>query len=38
MNLLEKAIEEIRPVDAKWIAAAEKRQLELTKPLERELR
>ncbi len=38
MNLLERTIGEIRPVDAKWIAAAEKRQLELTKPLERELR
>ncbi len=32
MNLLERTIGEIRPVDAKWIAAAEKRQLELTKP------
>ncbi len=38
MNLLEKTIGEIRPVDVSWIAASEKRQLELTKPLERELR
>jgi len=32
MNLLEQTIEEIRPIDAEWIAAAERHQLELTKP------
>lgn len=32
MNLLEKTIEAIRPVDTKWIEAAERHQLELTKP------
>jgi len=32
MNLLERTIDAIRPVDAQWIAAAERHQLELTKP------
>jgi nicotinate-nucleotide--dimethylbenzimidazole phosphoribosyltransferase len=32
MNLLERTIEAIRPIDAKWIDAAERHQLELTKP------
>jgi nicotinate-nucleotide--dimethylbenzimidazole phosphoribosyltransferase len=32
MNLLETTIEAIRPIDTKWIEAAERRQLELTKP------
>jgi len=32
MNLLEKTIQEIRPIDPRWIDAAAKRQLELTKP------
>ena len=32
MNLLEATIAAIRPVDTKWIEAAERRQLELTKP------
>jgi nicotinate-nucleotide--dimethylbenzimidazole phosphoribosyltransferase len=32
MNLLEQTIESIHPVDAEWIAAAERHQLELTKP------
>src|SRR5580704_9556481 len=32
MSLLQKTIQAIHPVDMKWIEAAEKRQLELTKP------
>jgi NaMN:DMB phosphoribosyltransferase len=32
MNLLEQTIGAIRPIDAEWIAAAERRQIELTKP------
>jgi nicotinate-nucleotide--dimethylbenzimidazole phosphoribosyltransferase len=32
MNLLQQTIEAIRPIDAKWIEAAERHQLELTKP------
>jgi nicotinate-nucleotide--dimethylbenzimidazole phosphoribosyltransferase len=32
MTLLEKTIQEIRPVDPRWIDAASRRQLELTKP------
>jgi len=32
MTLLEKTIEEIRPIDPSWIEAAARRQLELTKP------
>ena len=32
MNLLERTIAAIRPVDAQWIEAAERHQLELTKP------
>jgi nicotinate-nucleotide--dimethylbenzimidazole phosphoribosyltransferase len=32
MNRLEKTIQEIRPVDPRWIASAAQRQLELTKP------
>ncbi len=32
MNLLERTTEAIRPIDAEWIAAAERHQLELTKP------
>jgi nicotinate-nucleotide--dimethylbenzimidazole phosphoribosyltransferase len=32
MKLLEKTIQEIRPIDSHWIDAATKRQLELTKP------
>jgi nicotinate-nucleotide--dimethylbenzimidazole phosphoribosyltransferase len=32
MSLLEKTIEEIRPIDPAWISVAQKRQLELTKP------
>src|SRR5580698_1397682 len=32
MNLLERTMEAIRPIDPEWIAAAERRQLELTKP------
>jgi nicotinate-nucleotide--dimethylbenzimidazole phosphoribosyltransferase len=32
MNLLERTVEAIRPIDAEWIAAAEQHQLELTKP------
>jgi nicotinate-nucleotide--dimethylbenzimidazole phosphoribosyltransferase len=32
MNLIEQTLAEIRPVDPAWIAAAEKHQLELTKP------
>lgn len=32
MNLLERTLREIVPVDSSWIAAAERRQLELTKP------
>jgi len=32
MNLLEQTIAAIRPIDAEWIAAAERHQLELTKP------
>jgi nicotinate-nucleotide--dimethylbenzimidazole phosphoribosyltransferase len=32
MTLLEKTIQEIRPIDPHWIEAAAKRQLELTKP------
>jgi nicotinate-nucleotide--dimethylbenzimidazole phosphoribosyltransferase len=32
MNLLERTIAAIRPIDAKWIEAAERHQLELTKP------
>jgi len=32
MNLLEETIEAIRPIDPQWVAAAERRQLELTKP------
>jgi nicotinate-nucleotide--dimethylbenzimidazole phosphoribosyltransferase len=32
MSLLQQTIQEIRPIDAAWIAAAERRQLELTKP------
>ena len=32
MNLLERTIEAIRPLDPQWIAAAERHQLELTKP------
>jgi nicotinate-nucleotide--dimethylbenzimidazole phosphoribosyltransferase len=32
MNLLERTIETIRPIDPQWIAAAERHQLELTKP------
>jgi nicotinate-nucleotide--dimethylbenzimidazole phosphoribosyltransferase len=32
MTLLEKTIQEIRPIDARWIQAAAQRQLELTKP------
>jgi len=32
MNLLDQTIEAIRPVDAQWMAAAERHQLELTKP------
>ena len=32
MNLLERTIEAIRPIDPQWIAAAERHQRELTKP------
>ena len=32
MTLLEKTIQEIRPIDPNWIEAAARRQLELTKP------
>jgi len=32
MKLLEKTIDEIRPVDPRWVESASKRQLELTKP------
>jgi nicotinate-nucleotide--dimethylbenzimidazole phosphoribosyltransferase len=32
MNLLDTTIAAIRPIDTKWIEAAERRQLELTKP------
>jgi nicotinate-nucleotide--dimethylbenzimidazole phosphoribosyltransferase len=32
MTLLEKTIQEIRPIDPRWIESARKRQLELTKP------
>jgi nicotinate-nucleotide--dimethylbenzimidazole phosphoribosyltransferase len=32
MTILEKTIQEIRPIDPSWIEAAEQRQLELTKP------
>jgi nicotinate-nucleotide--dimethylbenzimidazole phosphoribosyltransferase len=32
MNLLEQTIGAIRPIDAEWIAAAERHQLDLTKP------
>jgi nicotinate-nucleotide--dimethylbenzimidazole phosphoribosyltransferase len=32
MNLLERTIEAIRPIDPRWIEAAERHQLELTKP------
>lgn len=32
MNLLEKTLSEIRPVDPSWIVAARRRQAELTKP------
>src|SRR5580704_238368 len=32
MPLLEKTIDEIRPVDPRWIESASRRQLELTKP------
>jgi len=32
MKLLEKTIQEIRPIDPQWIESASKRQLELTKP------
>src|SRR6204780_2008036 len=32
MNLLERTIEAIRPIDPQWIVAAERHQLELTKP------
>ena len=32
MKLLEKTIQEIRPIDPRWIDSASKRQLELTKP------
>jgi len=32
MNLLERTIQAIRPIDAKWIDAAERHQLDLTKP------
>lgn len=32
MKLLEKTVQEIRPIDSHWIDAAAKRQLELTKP------
>jgi nicotinate-nucleotide--dimethylbenzimidazole phosphoribosyltransferase len=32
MSLLERTIEAIRPIDPQWIAAAERHQLELTKP------
>src|SRR5580700_10637792 len=32
MTLLEKTIQEIRPIDPSWIEAAARRQLELTKP------
>ena len=32
MNLLEKTINEIRPVDPRWVESATRRQLELTKP------
>jgi nicotinate-nucleotide--dimethylbenzimidazole phosphoribosyltransferase len=32
MKLLEKTIDEIRPVDPRWVASASRRQLELTKP------
>ena len=32
MNLLENTVASIRPIDAEWIAAAARRQLELTKP------
>jgi len=32
MKLLEKTIQEIHPIDRKWIDAASRRQLELTKP------
>ncbi len=30
MNLLERTTEAIRPIDAEWIAATERHQLELT--------
>jgi nicotinate-nucleotide--dimethylbenzimidazole phosphoribosyltransferase len=32
MTLFEKTLQEIRPIDVRWIEAARKRQLELTKP------
>src|SRR5580700_4949201 len=32
MTILEKTIQEIRPIDPSWIEAATRRQLELTKP------
>src|SRR5450432_4228698 len=32
MKLLEKTIDEIRPVDPRWVESASRRQLELTKP------
>jgi len=32
MNLLERTIQAVRPIDPQWIAAAERHQLELTKP------
>jgi nicotinate-nucleotide--dimethylbenzimidazole phosphoribosyltransferase len=32
MKLLEETIDEIRPVDSRWVESASKRQLELTKP------
>jgi nicotinate-nucleotide--dimethylbenzimidazole phosphoribosyltransferase len=32
MNVLQRTIEAIRPIDPEWIAAAERHQLELTKP------
>jgi len=32
MNLLEKTIREVRPIDSQWIDSAGRRQLELTKP------
>jgi nicotinate-nucleotide--dimethylbenzimidazole phosphoribosyltransferase len=32
MKLLEKTIQEVRPIDPRWIDSASQRQLELTKP------